>query len=225
MLNKTQILDWASRLIDENVDNLKDPQGLITHLEGVYDVAQEVVRGVTAQYPGIPFVGEEVCLAAGLHDFGRPLRKDQMFHELRSAQYIDEHGLANGVAHSEVDVFRIAQMVRSHGPIYERWTDEGNASYREEFGNLDFCLLLPTSWQAAIVAYADLASMGGERVDPLERLEAGIRKYRDDPKYKSERMVRSLMVSKERFGILCRRVEALEQGQLTEQEIARFGFL
>jgi hypothetical protein len=224
-MNKTGLIKLATKLVELNPDNLKDPDGYFVHLEGAYNVAQDIVNEITAKYPKIPLIVEEVSLAAGLHDIGRPLREDQLFHELRGAQYIEDFGLEEGVADTEIDVYRIAQMFRPHGTVYERWNDPENAEHREEFEPIDMILLLPRTWQEAIVAFSDVGNEDRKRVDVRARLEEVLKKYETDPKYKSEMTARAIRSGTERLIKLSERVEALADGKLTEKEILRYGFL
>ncbi len=224
-MDKIEALDWAKALIEANPDNLKDPDKYLVHLASTYDLAEVVVGGIFSHYPGIPLVGEEVSAASGLHDIGRPLNKDQTFHELRGARHIEHEGLEKGVASSLRDVYRIAQMIRPHGFAYELWQDPECAGGREVFEPLETALLVPRTWQEAIVTYSDLASFNGERITVEKRMDELLERYENDPKYQAGAVVRAATAARNRVLELAERVEALEQGKLTEQDIARYGFL
>ncbi len=98
---------------------------------------KKIIKNVISKYPKIPINKEEVSLASGLHDIGRPLQKEQIFHELRDARYIEQKGLEKGVAFSLTDAYRIAQMLRSHGFEYELWQDPSGTKLKEEFEPLN----------------------------------------------------------------------------------------
>ncbi|MBR9699584.1 HD domain-containing protein [Candidatus Woesearchaeota archaeon] len=224
-MNKETIQNWARELVEANPDNFHSPEDYIRHLGEVYDVAEVVVGNILAKYPNIPLIAEEISLAAGLHDIGRPLEKDQTFHELRGARLIEENGLTKGVAPSLREVDRIAQMIRPHGFVYEMWHDPDCADQRSEYEPLDDILLLPRTWQEAIVAYADMANLGGERVRVAERMDELIHRYEHDPKYKNEMIVRTAQTALDRLLSLAERVELLEQGKMNDKEIVQYGFL
>lgn len=217
---KTEIVGFVRRLIEENPDNLNNPDKYIKHVLASYDIAQEVIRRITHRYSRIKLIEYEVCLASGLHDIGRPLKKDQSFHELRGAAFIENRGLELGIAESLTDVFRIAQMFRPHGAVYELWN---TLRIEDEFEITDSSLLLPRTWQEAIVDYSDLNNLDGERMNFKEKLALVPLKYRKQG-YASKEVLNATESSIGRMLLLCDRVEALMNGKLTEQEISRFGF-
>jgi len=225
MMDKTGVQEWARELVEANPGSLHEPDNFPAHLGQVYDIAEEIVRNVRSNYPNIPLDVEEIALAAGLHDIGRPLQKDQVFHELRGARLIVQEGFERGVADSMEDVYRIAQMVVPHGSTFAYWNDHGCAEKRKEFEPLDPCLLLPRSWQEAIVAYADMASFGNGRIEVKDRLQKTLQRYEEDTTYEDSVIARVMRADFDRQMILTERVEALEQGKLSEQDIIRYGFL
>lgn len=224
-MDKKAVQSWGRKLVEANPDTLTDPDNYIKHIGQVYDLAEGVVRNILAKYPNIPLVGEEVSLASGLHDIGRPLQKDQTLHELRSAKYTEQEGLGEGVSASLIGVYRVAQMFRSHGFAYEFWQDPECSDKRKEFEPLEACLLVPRTWQEAIVTYSDLASHNGERIKVEDRMNELFHRYENNAKYQDGTVVRAARTGLNRILELAERVEALEQGKLTEQDIARYGFL
>ena len=85
----------------------------------------------------------------------------------------DEKGIADNI----VDVYRIAQMVRSHGTGYERTLEPQNTEAFKEFGITDISLLLPRTWQEVLVVYADLKNSEGKIWEDVnERLAKAIRR-------------------------------------------------
>jgi len=225
MMNKSAVQNWARKLVEANPDNLNDPDDYFKHIGQVYDLAEGVVKNILARYPNIPLIGEEVSLASGLHDIGRPLQKDQIFHELRGANYTEQEGLEKEVAGSLRDIYRIAQMFRSHGFAYEYWQDSECAESRKEFEPLEASLLVPRTWQESIVTYSDLTSQDGERIKVKDRINELFNRHKNDPKYQNGIVVRAATAGLNRILELAERVEALEQGKLTEQDIVRYGFL
>lgn len=225
MMNKNRIQTWARNLVEANPNTLNDPDNYIKHIGQVYDLAEGVVRNILARYPNIPIISEEVSLASGLHDIGRPLKKDQIFHGLRGANYTEKEGLEKGVATSLRDIYRIAQMFRSHGFTYEFWQDPECAELKSEFEPLESALLVPRTWQEAIVTYSDLASHNGKRIKVEDRMSELLQRYENDSTYQTGTVVKAAKTAQNRVLELAERVEALEQGRLTEQDIVRYGFL
>jgi len=151
-MNKQFILGLAGSLLHSHPDNLATPDAYLKHLGDVYDLAREVTSNILKHYQ-VPLTVEEIAFAAGLHDIGRPLQKDQTFHELRGAQFWEEQGTKKSF--EARDVYRIAQMFRPHAFVYEFSIDpEFSHIQQEEFG-VDTSLLLPRTWSEAIVAYSD----------------------------------------------------------------------
>lgn len=224
-MNKTAVKNLAQELVEANPDSLNDPDSYLLHVEQVYSLAEKIVANILKRYPKIPLIKEEISLASGLHDIGRPMQKDQTFHELRGARYIEQKGLEKGVAHSLKEAYRIAQMFRSHGFVYEFWQDSSFSESRKEFEPLEACLLVPRTWQEAIVTYSDLASQKGQRIKVQDRMAELFDRYEHDSKYKNAGVVRVAKTAFPRILELAERIEALEQGKLTEHDIARFGFL
>ncbi len=224
-MDKKGVIDLAKRLIDSNPGNLVNPDNYLRHLEGNYNVAGELVDKIVSKYPNIPLVKEEVSLAAGLHDIGRPLRKNQLFHELRGANYIEENGIKKGVTDSWRQIYRIAQMFRSHGFLYERWNNPDNSGFRKEFEPIETSLLLPRTWQEAIVTLSDFSNIDGERVNIDEKLEKTLARYEDDLKYRSDVVADSIRAGRDRVYMLNERVKALSEGKLQEGDILKYGFL
>ena len=224
--NKQAVQNLARKLVEANPSNLNEPDNYVAHTGQVYDLAYGVVGNILAKYHSIPLNREEVSLASGLHDIGRPLQSDQIFHELRGAEYIEIEGLeSTGFSASLRDRYRIAQMFRSHGCVYEFWQASECAEKRKEFEPLEDCLLIPRSWQEAIVTYSDLASHNGERIKVEDRMSELLNRYENDARYKDGIVVRVARAGLNRILELAERVEALEQGRLTEQDVARYGFL
>ncbi|MEK6922615.1 MAG: hypothetical protein AABX08_02325, partial [Nanoarchaeota archaeon] len=108
---------------------------------------------------------------------------------------------------------------------YEYWLDQECFDSRAEFEPLESCLLVPRTWHEAIVTYSDLASYNGERIKVEDRLREVEKRYETDPRYKNKLHVRTSKAARNRILELSERVEALESGKLSEQEIVRFGFL
>lgn len=193
-------------------------------MSDISDLAGAITQKVINNYPGIPLVLAEVCIAAGLHDIGRPLAKNQLFHELRGARYLEKTGLDHGVADTVADVYRIAQMIRPHGFVYEFWYDPDSVPYAQEFNPLDPTLLIPRTWQEAIVAYSDLSSLDGNRITVEDRIKELLHRYDTDPRYKDGSMLTIIQSAEQRILDLAHRVESLEQGRLSNKEIVRYGF-
>jgi len=224
------VIKLARELIEQNPDNLYSHliDEYLSHLSDTYRIAGETVDAVCSRYPWLEkYINrEEVALAGGLHDIGRPLRKNQLFHELRGARYIEDHGLEMGVGDSLVDVYRIAQMFRSHYLVAEQFDDRKNGPDRGEFETLDPELLIPRSWQEAIVVYAELSNIRGTKISNQDRIADIKKRYADDPLYNSNAsLLRAMDKGLPRILETCERVERLKCGRLGEPEIMRYGFI
>ncbi|PIN75788.1 hypothetical protein COV17_03525 [Candidatus Woesearchaeota archaeon CG10_big_fil_rev_8_21_14_0_10_36_11] len=230
MIDKTSILHFARNIIDKNPGNVRRAESLVQHLHLSYDIAETVIKNAVRHYPNIPLNLREISAAAGLHDIGRPFQADQTFHELRGARYVEEHGVEEGIAQNDNDNYRLAQMFRPHAFVYEFWHDSACTEKRKEFGPIDPILLLPRTWQEAIVTYADLANKSEERISVQERISGLVKKYTQDPTLAGsgpmgEVTIRAVIAARDRVFSLAQRVEALEAGTLSDREIDRYGFL
>jgi len=223
MLSKEQILNLAERLTTNNPGNVGPTY--LQHLTQVGDIAVEILGNIRRNNSSFSINFDEVASTAYLHDIGRPLAKEQGFHEFRGARFVEQNGIKEDIADSSKDIFRIAQVIRSHGFAFESWQEQGYSDLRKEFGSLDSNLLIPRTWQEAIIAYSDLASLGGKRVTMQERMGELLERYKKDPNFKDQRVVRVANAAYPQVLELGARVEALEQGKLTDGEIARYGFL
>ncbi|MCK4589549.1 MAG: hypothetical protein KAT77_03840 [Nanoarchaeota archaeon] len=225
LIDKQGALDLNKELIEKNLMTVKD--GFLRHPEMTGDIAEEMVGKIISKYPGIKerMRPEEVAVSGYLHEIGRVLQEEQLFHELRGAQYIEEHGLEKGVADTYEAVNRIAQMCRSHGFGYYMFIDPANAEAREEFKLIPSFALVPRTWQEAIMTVADLSNAHGERISVEDCLAETLRRYENDPKYKDERVVRSIETGRNRILELSERVKALVAGKLSEMDMTmKYGF-
>lgn len=219
----------AKELIEENKDSLQDENAYLQHLIFSYDVAYGVVSSIHSKYPLLKerINLDEVALAAGIHDVGRQLRRNQLFHELRGAEYVEKKGLEKGVSDSLSDVYRIAQMIRPHFVVSEQFSDEENAQERAEFEYLDPILLVPRTWHEKIIVYSDLSNANGKKVFFKDRIEEIINRYSNNDSYKNSNlsMLNSLKKGYSRIINTCEKVQKLSEGKLTETEVLREGFI
>jgi len=222
------VVELAKNLITENPGNLNNCDQCLTHLSDSYTIAGETVELALANYLSLKTLlkPEEVSLAAGLHDIGRLLRKNQLFHELRGVRYVEERGLEKGVADNLVDVFRIAQMFRSHYIVAEQWTDDETVDERGEFEPLDSGLLVPRTLNEQIVVYAELSNMDGREVSFRDRIEDIKQRY-SDPKWavSNPSLLRIMRRGLPRVIEICERIERLVKGELKTEGVARYGFI
>ncbi len=209
-------------LIEQNPDVLVDVEGYLNHLKGSYEVAEKVVlQEVRKKYPYISLNDDTLSIAAGIHDIGRPLKKDQRFHEIRGSNYIRDNELY-GLDYEQRD--KIAKMVRTHGFVYELWKLCGQ-NYTEEFGSIDVTSLYPKSWEEFIVIYSDISNKKGEFIEPEERLKEALYRYEKDINYKDPEMIHSIKTGTKRILDICENVRKLKDGELTEKEIKKYNFL
>ena len=162
IITKKGILDLAERLAGEYPNNLKYPKELVLHLGGSYDNAERVCNAIKED-EDLERLRPLIIVAAGLHDIGRFLKKDQKFHELRSAQYILQHGYDGGIADDSATASIIANMAGSHFIVYEQALLE-QQTVKEEFGVTDLISLLPNSLGAKIVVYSELTDQKGRNI-------------------------------------------------------------
>ena len=228
-MDKQGVLDLAKRLIDENPENILSPESYLSHLGDSYDNAGRVVADVYLKYSGLNrFLNQrETALAGGLHDIGRPLMKDQLFHELRGARYIQEHGLQLDVADNLTEVYRIAQMFTPHFVVSEQFNDENNNEKKKDFKSLDTSLLIPRTWQEKIVVYSELTNINGEQISFKDRITDIQKRYSPGSKFEQTNpsLASAMQKGLKRVLEVCERVQKLRQGKLSEQEIAQYGFL
>ena len=99
------------------------------------------------------------------------------------------------------------------------WLD--NIEKRHEFEELNPELLIPRTWQEKIVTYSDLGEMFIERIEQVKK------KYENNHTYKNldPTLAKAIETGKDRIIRVCEMVKRLADGKLSEQEIARFGFL
>lgn len=224
-------LDLTKRLLEKVVGgnpNILDSNYLL-HLENTPKVAGETVDDGIHHYPGLKkyLVREELVLSGELHDIGRPLNENQVFHELRGARYLEKKGLELGIADNKNDIYRIAQMFRSHFVVTEQFADDENAEARAEFKSLDSGLLIPRTWQEAIITYADMSNTKGERVPYQERIANIKKKYASGSiaTQFNPTLAKAMEKGVDRVFEVCDRVQRLRDGKLAEEEIMRYGFL
>jgi len=218
LMDKEGILNLARELIEDYPDTLAGPDSYLLHLGDTYDVAEEVTRQSIAKYPNLKkeLSIEEIALAGELHDIGRVFRKNQDFHELRGARFIENEGYQK-ISDSKEELKTVAQMIRSHFIVAEQYSDEKNADEIAEFGPLDPSKLIPSTWQEAIVVYSDLTNVQGERIGYEERIADIERRYAENQDF-----MRSFTKGKDRVLRICEKVQALSEGRLSENDIIRF---
>jgi len=225
---KQKILE---KLIETHPGTLNDPEGLLVHSRDSAFIIGEVLDKVTYNYPEefkFTLDRREIEIAAYLHDIGRILQKDQAFHGLRGAKYIEEEGTRLGISLTEKhekQLYRIAETIRSHLVAYEQFLMPEYKEKRKEFENLDPDLLIPTTWNQKFLVYAELSNVNSRRVSPQERLMELEKRYSKDTKYQDKLFFKAFMKGKERLFRVCNTVDRLIQGRMDEREIKRYGFL
>lgn len=232
--NREQLLDLNRRLVAENPGVLGQPENFIVHVSGVYDKASELAQAISRNYPLHTLDPDEVSVAAGLHDIGRPLSNGpygQLGHEIRSWQWIRGNVKNEGIVDCVQDAYRIAQMALPHSSIYEQWAltqrDPTIAGlFREEFGPLNPYLLVPRTWHEAIVSYADLADNVGATVDPVWKLNDAIQRYKTNPAAGNTIVSEGLVNAFDRLSSMCHAVERARDGKLSSTDfLSTFSFL
>ncbi len=227
-------VDKVKELMDKYPEIINNPEGFIKHTRGVAKIAEETSRRISENYSMIPINTEELCLAGGLHDLGRPLNSKelgQLGHEIKSAQYIEKEGLNWKIIHNQREAYHIAQIVRPHSSVYEQWiasfecNDKRTKKLIEDFGNINPQLLIPRTWQEAIITYSDLCDKNEERVDPIWKLNDALNRYENDPKIADPVVIIVHKKAMNRLIDLCEKIESACEGKLNPKEInSYFGF-
>ena len=222
MMNKYCLLNLIEKLIEKNKRTIISPEVYLSHTNNTYDIAMETADKAILNYPNLEekLRREEVALAGGLHDIGRLLKKDQLFHELRGAKFIEEKGLELRFAASLKDAYRLAQMFRSHFVVFELFTAEENKEKRTEFEMLDSEQLIPKTWQELIIIYSDLTNENGKIVSVQERIRRIQKRYCSSSFY-SKVLQRGLP----RILKYCEDIEKLVKGELSEKETGMYQFI
>lgn len=138
------------RLPQETVHLLQQvaaPPRLVAHLILVHDVAAILVERVTAAFPEVTFVEEEVLFGASIHDFGKVVERSEL--------------TAVGSQHEQ----RGVELLRSMGVSSER------ARFAYSHGNWD--KVPNVNLEDLLVALADKL-WKGKRVDGLEAKIVGL---------------------------------------------------
>jgi len=218
-------------IINVNPGTLKDPNGFLQHSYDSALIIQDILNRAIYYYPEdfkFRVDRNEIEIAAYLHDIGRPLQKDQLFHELRGAEYIEQEGKRIRLVLTEnhkKQLYRIAETIRSHFVVYEQFNMPEFKDRINEFNNIDPDLLLPITWNQKFLVYAELSNVAGQRMTPQERMEELEFRYSNNPQYKDELFLKAFMLGKERIFRICNTVDRLIQGKMDEREIKRYGFL
>jgi len=218
-------------IIEANPDTLKNSEGFLTHSYDSAMIIREVLDKIIFHYPDefqFRLDRKEIELAAYLHDVGRPLRENQLFHELIGADFIEKEGKRLGLSSSKThgkQLYRIAETIRSHFVVYEQFLMIEFKDMIKEFKTLDPDLLLPVTWNQKLVVYAELTNVNGKIVTPKERIDELVDRYTNNPEYRDELFLKAFMLGKERIFRTCNIVDKLVQGEMDEREIKRYGFL
>lgn len=212
----------------ENIPKTKEEK-FWEHLGNSYGIAFVVSNSAIASYPVLEgrLCPEEVALAAGLHDVGCALERNQLFHELRSAQYILDNWRELNLASDEHAVYRVAQMVKPHFMVHEQWIDPANQEAASEFKPLDPALLLPRTWSEAIVMFAGMVSVHQDLKSYKQRLDEICEEARtlDFTSAGDPTLGRALDKGYARVLETCGRVYKLHAGTLAPKEVCAYGFI
>lgn len=241
-MNANDALDYSRMLSNrqENKGNLHGIEGFIKHLEDTLSVAEYAIEKVFLNYPWIGkyMNSDELMTAAVLHDIGRPLCSRQLYHELRGANYLEEHGISEGIGDDIVQLYRVAQMIRPHANGGCDWAanltekDNDGITTREDF-SIDSRLLTPRTWQELLIYWIDSSNLNGKPVNIAEKRKTIEAKYCDinysglngEVYWKGEEFARVQKKSSPIIINTCRIAEKLIEGELTEKQIMTYGFL
>ena len=243
LMNAKDALTYSRELSDrpENRGNLHSTDGLIRHLTDTLQVAEYVAERVFSNYT---WIGEhmnrgELITAAVLHDIGRPLCSRQLYHELRGANYLETHGVSEGIGDDIVQLYRIAQMIRPHANGGCDWAasltewDKNGITTREEFMPIDDRLLTPRTWQELLIYWIDSCNLDGNPTDVSEKRKVVEAKYcninyrgpHGEVYWKGRGFAKVQKKSSPVIIGTCRVAERLIEGKLKKEEIMAYGFL
>lgn len=210
------------QLAEENPGNLNDLDNFFLHSDFSRDIAKETTDITASNYDEVAkrINPNEIVIAAYLHDTGRLLEKNQIFHEIRGAEYIEEYGLEKGISSSKEKLYKIAQAIRSHFIVFEQFMLPELKIYKSNFSNIDPDLLIPHTWNEAILVYCELSNVRGKRMTFKERISELKDRYSKD-----NLLIKALNLGEERLLRTCQRVENLRNRNLDKYEILRYGFL
>jgi hypothetical protein len=225
-INKKGILYLAESLIKK----YKIPRitnRLISHLETTYDAAEIIVDEILFNNSFLKdkLKKQEITAAAGLHDIGRTLCENQLFHELRGANFIENKGLELNIADSLEEIYRLAQMIRSHGFVAEQFIDWENKKEAAEFSYLNLKLLYPRTLQEIIVTYSDLINVNGKTCEVKERINKIKERYNHRPNSMDRSFINAAEKSLLEFLKYVDNIERLRKESLKEAELSIFEFL
>lgn len=226
-------IEEAGKLLKDVVDrhpgNLKTPEGFLTHSKDSAEIMIELLDRVFFHYNEefqFNLDKDEIIAASYLHDIGRPLQQDQLFHELRGARYIENNGVDMGVASTSKQLYRMAETLRSHFVVSEQFRMPELADKKADFEHLDPDLLLPITWNQAFLVYAELSNIGGKKVTFTERMDELKERYSSpNSGYRDPLFLKAFTAGEERIRRTCQRVEDLAEGKIPVEEIKRYGFL
>lgn len=220
------------KLVDDLVDNpqytvnLMNPAFVKTHILGVADKSVQFAEEVLGHYPFLTGIinPERILVGGAGHDFGRPLKKNQNLHGLRSAKFIEERGLELRLTDDISENSVIAQMARTHGFTFEEvlYAQEKSPEELDEFGSLRGAVLIPYTLQELIVTAADFHDNNGEWTNPQKRIISIKERYSPGTDYAKTGQAIVYAVEHgaiERVAKICQFVDDLRQGKLTRKEI------
>ena len=160
------IISCTEHALDLYPANILDHKGFLSKTGDSYDIGWETAQTIISHYPEIKgrIEPEHVAMASGMKDLGKVLFGKKFLKPLRTAQYIEEHGVGLGISDKQDDVDRVAQMVRPHPQTRAEW-DTVDRSDRKEFldwgGGFDTTILIHRTLPEYIVTYSGIRSYNG----------------------------------------------------------------
>lgn len=222
-LRKGDLKSILNRLADRNPGNLGDINGYMAHCLDSYDLGGDSAADIHQRYGkavrGFP-ISEAMAIGGGVHDIGRPLRKNQQGHELRGAKFLRQHGVEAGIARNQQEADMYADWIQRHFLIYDEWKDSNNTGLREEYPEITDPegMLLPSAWPHLVIVAADLGNVGGRIIPYKERLDDLERRYPPETTVLGP-VIKAGRPRVERY---CKLVEKFRKGELSEKEIEEF---
>jgi len=166
-MDEKDAIKLLEKKVYKNKSNFGSVESFMQHSYSSGKIAEEIAGK-------LGFNTEEAFLAGYFHDIGRCFaedKKDNAFHEIVGARYIEKEGIELGITDSREQCNRIAQSARSHFLVYEQFGAEEYRQWLPGLSDTNPTLLLPKSWNELITIYSELTNVNGERISFKNRIE------------------------------------------------------
>ena len=240
-INNKDMERLMKKIVKDNPGILINQEDFLLHCKGTRDIISEALDDIFIHYPDFRdrLNRSELETAGFFHDVGRPFNKDQTFHELRGAEWLERKALEkcivyptklgmNAMLEAVTSVYRIAQTIRSHFVVLEQFKLPFFEKQRKEFESREDCdldLLIPHTWNEALVVYGELSNVRGKVMSFEERVKDLRERYRNYPDYEDPNFLEAIEIGLKRVERVYKRVQNFRDGKLDHSAVVRYGFL